>query len=72
MENIGKLESEFLDRHGEGMESVLCAQCEVGVECYRKEMALCAYLNRPGELESMGYREFLELRHKNISPEPHC
>ena len=62
MENIGRLESEFLDRHEESIEKNLCAQCEIKRECYRKEMALCAYFSRPWEMAGLEYREFLEQR----------
>jgi len=60
MEDIDGLESGFLDRRGEDVERYLCARCEVNGECHRKEMALCAYFNRPEEAAGLGYREFLE------------
>ena len=60
MEDIDGLESGFLDRCGEDVERSLCARCEVNGECHRKEMALCAYFDRPVEAAGLGYREFLE------------
>ena len=72
MENIGRLESEFLGRHEDSIEKSLCARCEVRGECYRKEMALCAYFNRPGETASLGYREFLERQTWAETRKPPC